>query len=93
MSPWLPKKTLEQGKKTLRVTALQQAVNPRQRNVNDALFRSTADLHRQLQSPWQQRREEPVGTATVPLQRNLQEQRGGRHGPVKPHTVQAGRKA
>lgn len=53
---------------------------------------STADLHRQLQSPRQQRWEEPVGSAAVPLQRDLQEQRGGRHGPVEPHIVPAWRK-
>lgn len=50
---------------------------------------STADLHCQLQPPGQQRRKEPVGSAAVPLQRDLQEQRGGRHGPIKPHIVPA----
>ncbi len=63
-----------------------------QRHFNKFLSPLTADLHCQLQSPRQQRREEPFGPAAVPLERNLQEQRGGWHGPVKPHIVPAWRK-
>lgn len=52
-----------------------------------------ADRHRQLQSPRQQRREEPVGAAAVPLEGDLQEQRGGRHGAVQLRAVPAGGEA
>lgn len=70
---------------------LQSHVFPEQRDFNKLLSSSTAHLHRQLQSPRKQRREEPVGSSAVPLQRDFQEQRGGWHGPVKPHIVPAGR--
>lgn len=58
-------------------TNLQYYVFSGQRGFNKFLFPLTADLHCQLQSPRQQRWEEPVGSAAVPLQRDLQEQRGG----------------
>ena len=57
--------------------------------LNELPVSLTAYLYCQLQSPWQQRRDEPVGAAAVPLQGDLQEQRGGRHGAVQPHPVPA----
>lgn len=63
-----------------------------QRDFNKLLSPLTADLHCQLQSPRQQRWDEPVCSTAVPLQRDLQKQCGGWHGPVKPHIVQAWRK-
>lgn len=50
-------------------------------------------VHRELQPPGQQRRAEPVGAATVPLQGGVEDQRGGRHGAQQPSALLAGRRA
>ncbi len=52
-----------------------------------------AQEHRQLQPPWEQRREEPLRPEAVQVQGDLQEQRGGRHGRSQRDTIQGGGEA
>uniref|UniRef100_A0A493T2J0 Inositol-3-phosphate synthase n=1 Tax=Anas platyrhynchos platyrhynchos TaxID=8840 RepID=A0A493T2J0_ANAPP len=53
--------------------------------------RAQDQVHRELQPPGEQRREEPLGPAAVPLQGDLQEQRGGRHGAGQPRALRPAR--